>query len=55
MIFEMNNAFLTCLHVEKAKELVESAPCVLLKAVKKADAEEFVKVLKAVGGEVVLE
>jgi hypothetical protein len=39
----------------QAKELVESAPCVILKGVKKEEAEEFVEKLKAVGGDVVLE
>lgn len=46
---------ITKLGLKEAKELVESAPCVILKGVKKEEAEEFVEKLKAVGGDVVLE
>lgn len=45
----------TSLGLKEAKELVESAPCVLVKDMKKEDAEAFMETLKGLGGDAVLE
>mmetsp|Transcript_245 Transcript_245/g.521 ORF Transcript_245/g.521 Transcript_245/m.521 type:complete len:206 (-) Transcript_245:183-800(-) len=45
----------TDLGLKEAKELVESAPCVIKKGLKKEDAEAVLEKLKAVGGTVVME
>lgn len=46
---------ITKLDLKAAKDLVESAPKVLVKDLKKADAEEIMKKLVAAGGVVELE
>ena len=52
MIKEVRGA--TGLGLKEAKELVESAPCVLAKSVLRADAEAMAAKLEAVGAKIEL-